>query len=102
MSEPQMSKNVNGSGFSTDSLSSRSTGSDSMTMNEEDIDPFTYRPPLTKWDYLKVSLNDYIGATSLVPRPHLQGGKGSGELGQNPWACAEEFPRANQIALSHD
>ena len=22
---------------------------------------------------------------SLVPRPHLQGGKGSGELGLNPW-----------------
>ena len=43
--------------------------------------------------------------TSLVPRPHLQGGKGSGELGQNPWACAEEFPCANQIAalaLSYD
>ena len=40
---------------------------------------------------------------SLVPRPHLQGGKGSGEFGQNPWACAEEFPRANEIAglLSH-
>ena len=35
---------------------------------------------------------------SLVPRPHLQRGKGSGELGPNPWACAEEFPRANQIA----
>ena len=42
---------------------------------------------------------------SLVPRPHLQRGKGSGELGPNPWACAEEFPRANQItalALSCD
>ena len=42
---------------------------------------------------------------SLVPRPHPQGGKGSGELRQNPWACAEEFPRANEIAAlaqSHD
>ena len=40
---------------------------------------------------------------SLIPRPHLQKGKGSGELGQNPWACTEEFPRANEIAalLSH-
>ena len=41
----------------------------------------------------------------LMPRPHFQGGKGSGELGQNPWACTEEFPRANQIAalaLSYD
>ena len=35
---------------------------------------------------------------SFVPRPHLQGGKGSGELGQSPWTCAEEFPRANEIA----
>ena len=43
--------------------------------------------------------------TSLVPRPHPRGGKGSGELGQNPWACAEEFPRANEIvalAQSYD
>ena len=43
--------------------------------------------------------------TSLVPRPHLRGGKGSGELGQNPWAYAEEFPRANEIialAQSYD
>ena len=42
---------------------------------------------------------------SLVPRPHLQGGKGSGELGQNSWACAKEFPRASEImalAQSHD
>ena len=23
-------------------------------INEEDIDPFTYHPPFTKWDYLKV------------------------------------------------
>lgn len=23
-------------------------------VNDEDIDPFTYRPPLTKWDYVKV------------------------------------------------
>ena len=36
---------------------------------------------------------------SLVPRPHPRGGKGSGELGQNPWACAEEFPRANEIVV---
>ena len=38
-------------------------------------------------------------------RSHLQGGKGSGELGQNPWACTEEFPCANEIAAlaqSHD
>ena len=35
---------------------------------------------------------------SLVPRPHHQEGKGSGELGQNSRACAEEFPHANQIA----
>ena len=24
------------------------------SMKEEDIDPFTYYPPFTKWDYLKV------------------------------------------------
>ena len=24
------------------------------SINEEDIDPFTYHPPFTKWDYLKV------------------------------------------------
>ena len=44
-------------------------------------------------------------AASLVPRPHPRGGKGSGELGQNPWACTEEFPRANEIvalAQSYD
>ena len=44
-------------------------------------------------------------STSLVPRPHPRGGKGSGELGQNPWACAEEFPRTNEIvalAQSYD
>ena len=38
-------------------------------------------------------------------RPHLQGGKGSGEFGQNPWAFTEEFPCANEItalAQSHD
>ena len=47
----------------------------------------------------------HIHHVNLVPRPHLQGGKGSGELGPNPWACAEEFPHANQIAalaLSYD
>ena len=38
---------------------------------------------------------------SLVPRPHPRGGKGSGELGLNLWACTEEFPRANQISVSH-
>ena len=26
----------------------------SINLNEEDIDPFTYHPPFTKWDYLKV------------------------------------------------
>ena len=39
------------------------------------------------------------------PDPTLEEGKGSGELGQNPRACAEEFPRANEIAAlaqSHD
>ena len=43
--------------------------------------------------------------TSLVPRPYLQGGKGSGDLGQNPCACAEEFIHANEITAlgqSHD
>ena len=35
---------------------------------------------------------------SLMPRPHLQGGKESGELGTNPWAYAEKFPHTNQIA----
>ena len=51
------------------------------------------------------SLHQGLGSYSLMPRPHLPGGKGSGELGPNPWACAEEFPRANQItalALSYD
>ena len=44
-----------------------------------------------------------LSELSFVPRPHIQGGKGSGELGQNPWACAEEFSCANEIAalLSH-
>ena len=28
----------------------------SVSVNEEDIDPFTYRPPFTKWDYLKVRI----------------------------------------------
>ena len=34
---------------------------------------------------------------SLVPRPHPQEGKRSGELGLNPWAYASEFPLTNQI-----
>ena len=55
-----------------------------------------------------IRINDYVPRaefTSLVPRPHPRGGKGSGELGQNPWACAEEFPCANEIvalAQSYD
>lgn len=28
----------------------------SDSWNDEDLDPFSYRPPLTKWDYFKVSL----------------------------------------------
>ena len=28
-------------------------------------------------------------ASSLVPRPHLQRGKGSGELGPNPWGYSK-------------
>ena len=39
---------------------------------------------------------------SLAPRPHLQGGCGSG---RNPWVRAEEFPCTNEIAAlaqSHD
>ena len=53
--------------------------------------------------FLSVFL-DYL-KTSLVPRPHPRGGKGSGELGQNPWTCAEEFSHANEItalAQSYD
>lgn len=31
-----------------------------QSISEEEIDPFTYRPPLTRWDYLKVSnINSY-------------------------------------------
>ena len=26
-----------------------------QSVSEEEIDPFTYRPPLTRWDHLKVS-----------------------------------------------
>ena len=43
-------------------------------------------------------------ATVSYPDPAFEGGKRSGELGQNPWACTEEFPHANQIialAQSH-
>lgn len=32
--------------------------------NNDDIDPFSFYPPLTKWDYIKVG-------ASLVPRPIL-------------------------------
>ena len=31
----------------------------SDSWNEEDIDPFSYYPPLTKWDYFKVSWCSY-------------------------------------------
>lgn len=31
----------------------------SNAVNEEDIDPFTYHPPFTKWDYLKVRQYDH-------------------------------------------
>ena len=35
-------------------------------VNDEDIDPFTYRPPLTKWDYVKVLLKiQYSTGVSL-------------------------------------
>ena len=44
------------------------------------------------------TLPDCTQLLSLVPRPHPQEGKGSGELGPNAWACAVEYPRANQIA----
>ena len=41
-------------------LASSPTGDEASTnpsdlINEEDIDPFSFYPPLTKWDYLKVS-----------------------------------------------
>ena len=58
------------------------------------LSPFSTDPFIHYWDNL-----------SLVRRPHPRGGKGSGELGQNPWACAEEFPHANEIvalAQSYD
>ena len=29
----------------------------SDSWNDDDLDPFSYGPPLTKWDYLKVGLS---------------------------------------------
>ena len=52
-----------------------------------------YLVTVTKWT-TKIISGGFL-SLSLIPRPHLQGGKGSGEL---PWACAEEFPVANEIA----
>ena len=42
----------------------------------------------------------FLTARQIVSYPDstLSRAKGSGEFGQNPWASAEEFPRANQIA----
>ena len=48
--------------------------------------------------YRYYSQRSWLRAISLVPRPYPQEGKGSGELGLNPWACAVDFPCANQIA----
>ena len=31
------------------------------------------------------------------PDPTLEEGRGFGELGQNAWACAKEFPRAKEV-----
>ena len=39
------------------------------------------------------------------PDPTSKGGKGSGELGTNPWSYTEKFPHTNRIAalaLSYD
>ena len=44
-----------GSATPTDLSSPAGCSKAQQPVNEEDIDPFTYRPPLTKWDYLKVS-----------------------------------------------
>ena len=34
-------------------------------VHEEDIDPFSYRPPLTRWNYVKVSRYVVIGIKKL-------------------------------------
>ena len=40
---------------SPSTLEDGATGIDmSVSVREEDIDPFTYRPQFTKWDYIKV------------------------------------------------
>ena len=69
MTEPQISQtDIHGSSGSrptSESPSSRTVSfgaqfSQTVTVSEEDIDPFTYRPPLTKWDYLKVRKNSQV------------------------------------------
>lgn len=54
MSEPQMSQTSSPNFSNSGSAGAAQSATVSTTVNEEDIDPFTYRPPLTKWDYLKV------------------------------------------------
>ena len=37
----------------------------SVSVKEEEIDPFTHRPPFTKWDYIKVSMLKQFIASSI-------------------------------------
>ena len=78
--EPQMSQDEpmpGSTGFDPYPPTSISTGAHSITactaavkINEEDIDPFTYRPPLTKWDYLKVRIyHNYIVTMIMLVHP---------------------------------
>ena len=50
------SSDCHSSDFTTQTGSAQTVRVDlsSSSVNEEDIDPFTYHPPFTKWDYLKV------------------------------------------------
>ena len=53
----------NPSGFTTQTGPAQETRIDlssDSSVNEEDIDPFTYHPPFTKWDYLKVQAHYII------------------------------------------
>ena len=38
----------------------------SDSWNDDDLDPFSYGPPLTKWDYLKVSLSLIARVSQIV------------------------------------
>ena len=37
----------------------------SVPQKDEEIDPFSYRPPLTKWDYLKVCQTVFVSGVEI-------------------------------------